>query len=145
MPSIGGAMRGTSSGPTSVARRSISAFDRQSPLIWLTLGGLLLIATILASTAFAVLNFRERALNNSERELENNVLLLARHFDRELHDFEAVQRDVVRRMELLEISSPDSFRRKMSGQRDSYKFGSSGRRFVRRRWYQRVRHDRITD
>ena len=107
-------MREKNSGPTGVAHRSVSAFDRQNPLIWLTLGGLLLIATILAGTVLAVSNFRDRALNNSERELENNVLLLARHFDRELHEFEAVQEDVVRRMELLEISSLDAFRREMS-------------------------------
>jgi hypothetical protein len=31
-------------------------------------------------------NFRERALHNSERELENTVLLLARHFDQQLED-----------------------------------------------------------
>ena len=65
-------------------------------------------------TALAISNFKERALNRTERELKNNVLLLKRHFDRELHDFEAVQRDLVRRMELLEISSPEAFRHQMS-------------------------------
>ena len=32
--------------------------------------------------------FRERALGNSERELENTVRLLARHFDQQLDDLE---------------------------------------------------------
>jgi diguanylate cyclase (GGDEF)-like protein len=107
-------MRGTTSGPAGIAYRTVLAFDRRNPLIWLTLGGVLLIAAIVAGTALAVLTFRERALNNSERELENNVLLLTRHFDRELHDFEAVQGEVVRRMELSKISSPEAFRREMS-------------------------------
>jgi diguanylate cyclase (GGDEF)-like protein len=92
------------------------SFDRRNPLNWLILGGVLLIATIIAGTAFTVLNFRERALNNSERELENTVLLLARHFDRELHDFEAIQSDVVGRMEASGIDSPEAFRHQMSSE-----------------------------
>jgi diguanylate cyclase (GGDEF)-like protein/PAS domain S-box-containing protein len=76
----------------------------------------LLIASIVIGTALTVLSFRERALNNSKRELENTVLLLARHFDRELHDFEAIQSDVVRRIELLGIASPETFTRQMSGE-----------------------------
>jgi hypothetical protein len=90
-------MREERSGANSISYRS--AFDRRNPLNWLIVVGVLLIASIVVGTAVTVLNFRERALNNSERELENTVLLLARHFDRELHEFEAVQRDVARRIE----------------------------------------------
>ena len=32
--------------------------------------------------------FRERALSNRERELENTVLLLSRHFDQQFEDTE---------------------------------------------------------
>src|SRR3984893_18044071 len=110
-----GPMREKRSGGDSIRHRGRSAFDRRSPLNWLILGGILLIASIVIGTAITVLNFRERALNNSERELENTVLLLARHFDRELHDFEAVQKDVVRRIERAGVASPDDFRRRMSG------------------------------
>jgi diguanylate cyclase (GGDEF)-like protein len=101
------------SGGNSTSYRS--AFDRRNPLNWLVFGGVLQIASIVIGTTITVLNFRERALNNSERELENTVLLLARHFDRELHEFEAVQRDVVRRIERL-VASPEDFRRQMSGE-----------------------------
>jgi diguanylate cyclase (GGDEF)-like protein len=90
--------------------------DRRNPLNWLIFGGVLLIASIVAGTAITVSNFRERALSNSERELENTVLLLARHFDRELHDFEAVQENVVRRMEMSKVTSPENFRHQMSGE-----------------------------
>src|SRR3979490_1767919 len=110
-----GPMREKRSGGDSIRRRGRSALDRRSPLNWLILGGILLIASIVVGTAITVLNFRERALNNSERELENTVLLLARHFDRELHDFEAVQRDLVRRMERSGLAWPDEFRLQMSG------------------------------
>jgi len=107
-------MQGKASEPARAVYRNVPVFDRRNPLIWLIFGGALLIAAIVAGTAFAVSNFKERALSRTERELENSVLLLARHFDRELHDFEAVQRDLVRRMEMLEISSPDAFRHQMS-------------------------------
>jgi diguanylate cyclase (GGDEF)-like protein len=106
-------MREKRSGASGISYRS--AFDRRNPLNWLILGAVLLIASIVVGTAITVLNFRERALNNSQRELENTVLLLARHFDRELHEFEAVQRDVVRRIERL-VASPEDFRRQMSGE-----------------------------
>jgi diguanylate cyclase (GGDEF)-like protein len=109
-------MRGKLSGPNSIRFRGRSALDRRNPLNWLIFGGVLLIASIVIGTAITILNFRERALNNSERELENTVLLLARHFDRELHDFEVIQRDVVRRIELLGIASPEAFRRQISGE-----------------------------
>jgi diguanylate cyclase (GGDEF)-like protein len=90
--------------------------DRRNPLNWLIFGGVLLIASIVAGTAITVFSFRERALKNSERELENTVLLLARHFDRELHDFEAIQGNVVRRIEVSRVASPEDFRHQMSGE-----------------------------
>ena len=48
---------------------------------------MLLIAAIAIGATVMAGNFRERALHNSERELENTVLLLARHFDQQLEDF----------------------------------------------------------
>jgi diguanylate cyclase (GGDEF)-like protein len=108
-------MREERSGGNSISYRS--AFDRRNPLNWLIVVGVLLIASIVVGTAITVLNFRERALNNSERELENTVLLLARHFDRQLHDFEAIQNDVVRRIERSGVASPEEFRRQVSGER----------------------------
>jgi diguanylate cyclase (GGDEF)-like protein/PAS domain S-box-containing protein len=92
------------------------ALDLRNPLNWFILGGVMLIASIVIGTAIVVLDFRERALNNRERELENTALLLARHFDRELNDFDAIQRDVVRRMGILKITTPEAFRRLMSSE-----------------------------
>src|SRR5476651_1252037 len=90
------------------------ALDWRNPLNWLILGGFMLIASIVAGTATVVLDFRERALGNSGRELENTALLLARHFDRELSDFEAVQRNLVLRIASIGIVSPEEFRRQIS-------------------------------
>ena len=67
---------------------------RGGPIRWLILGGVLLIAAIAIGATIMAGNFRERALRNSERELENTVLLLARHFDQQLEDFEVVQKDL---------------------------------------------------
>ena len=46
--------------------------------------------------------FRERALANSERELENTVLLLTRHFDQQFEDTEVIAADVIAQMQVSE-------------------------------------------
>src|ERR1700675_2238046 len=90
-----------------------NASVRGGPIRWLILGGALLIAAIMVGTTVMVGNFRERALNSSERELENTVLLLARHFDQELDDFTVIQKDIVAQVQRTGISSPDVFRRQL--------------------------------
>src|SRR3954471_3247242 len=57
---------------------------RRSPVGWLIVCGALLVAAIVLGTAFMIGQFRERALVNAEREMENTVLLLSRHFDQRL-------------------------------------------------------------
>ena len=84
------------------------------PIRWLVVGGALLIAAIMIGTTIMAGNFRERALNSSERELENTVLLLARHFDQQLEDFEATQRDIVTQIRHAGIASSASFNGQMS-------------------------------
>src|SRR5258707_5627763 len=71
---------------------------RPGPIHGLILCGVVMIVAIAIGTATMVGNFRERALNSSERGLENTVLLLARHFDQQLEDFEVVQKDIVEQM-----------------------------------------------
>jgi len=90
--------------------------DQRNPLNLLIFVGVLLIAAITIGTAFTIVSFRQRALINSERELQNTVLLLTRHFDRELTDFETVQKDLIRRMQLTAIDTPEAFRSQLSGE-----------------------------
>ena len=71
---------------------------------------MLLIAAITIGTTIMVDNFRERALTNSNRELQNTVLLLARHFDQQIGDFTAVEKDIASQIELGGFASPDVFR-----------------------------------
>ena len=87
---------------------------RSGPIRWLILGGMLLIAAITIGTTMMANNSRERALNNRERELENTVLLLARHFDQQLQDFGAIQEDLVAYAKSAKIESSEHFRRRMS-------------------------------
>ena len=72
----------------------LKAFLSSAPIRWLIAGGVFLIAAIAIGTTIMVGNFRERALNSNERELENTVLLVARHFDQQLEDFAAILKDV---------------------------------------------------
>jgi diguanylate cyclase (GGDEF)-like protein len=89
---------------------------RRSPVHWLMLCGGLLIAAILVGTAVMVGNFRERALVSTERELENTVLLLGRHFDQQLEDAEVIQNSLVEYVYAAGIGTAEEYRRKMSGE-----------------------------
>ena len=93
--------------------RIASAF-RGGPIRWLILGGALLIAAIAIGATFMAGNFRERALRNSERELENTVLLLARHFDQQLEDFQVVQKDLIEFMRSSGIATVENYKPRMS-------------------------------
>ena len=70
----------------------------------------LLVAAILAGTVMMVGEFRERALANSERELENTVLLLTRHFDQQFEDSDTIAADMISQMRFRA-----SLRRRHSG------------------------------
>jgi diguanylate cyclase (GGDEF)-like protein/PAS domain S-box-containing protein len=92
----------------------IAASLRRGPVLWLILCGVLLVAAIALGTAIIVGEFRERALGNGERELENTVLLLTRHFDQQFEDFEVIENDLVAKMEFSENASPEIFKNRMS-------------------------------
>ena len=98
------------------AKSGRDAIMRRGPVLWLTLSGALLVAGIFAVTAMAVGDFRERALANNERELENTILLLTRHFDQQFEDSETVAADLISQMNLPAIGSPETFRDRMSGE-----------------------------
>jgi len=87
---LGGRLHETEADTTGIT--DLDAPTRRNPIRWLIVCGAVLIAGIVIGIAMMVGNFRERALHNGERELENTELLLARHYDRQLEDFEAIQR-----------------------------------------------------
>ena len=93
----------------SFVRRFVSG----NPIRWLILGGALLIAAITIGTTIMAGNFRERALNSRERELENTVLLLARQFDQHLDDFTIVEKDLAAQIQSTG-STPETLRGKLA-------------------------------
>jgi diguanylate cyclase (GGDEF)-like protein len=76
----------------------LKAFLSSGPIRWLIVGGAVMIAAIAIGTTIMVDNFRERALSSNQRELENTVQLLTRHFDQQLEDFTIVLRDIAARI-----------------------------------------------
>ena len=64
--------------------------SRMGAIQWLILCGVALVVAIALGTAYLALQFRERALEVSERELTNTALLLSRHFDQQLSDLQHV-------------------------------------------------------
>ncbi|MGX1323060.1 diguanylate cyclase (GGDEF)-like protein [Bradyrhizobium sp. USDA 377] len=92
------------------------AFARSGPIRWLVVGGTLLIAAIAVGATLMAQNFRERALRNSGRELENTVLMLAHHFDQQLQDFAVIQKDFVDHVRAIGVASADDYRKRLSGQ-----------------------------
>jgi diguanylate cyclase (GGDEF)-like protein len=93
---------------------NVKASLNDNPIRWLIAGGGLLIAAIAIGATVMVGNFRERALDNSKRELENTVLLLSRHFDQQLQDFGAVQDDLIAYMRANGIDSVAHYKRRIA-------------------------------
>src|ERR1700754_2150054 len=95
---------------------SVVSAVRGNPIRWLVLGGVLLIAAIAVGATLMAENFRERALHNAEREVENTVQLLAHHFDQQLADFEVVQKDLIDYVRTSGITTAEAYRRQMSSE-----------------------------
>ncbi len=87
---------------------------RRGPIRWLVLCGFLLIAMIAVGTAIIVGSFRERAILNSNRELENTLLLLARHFDQQIEDSQVIQKDVIAYIKTIGIETHADFENRLA-------------------------------
>src|SRR4051794_18518077 len=86
----------------------------RGPVLWLTLCGSVLVAAIFVGTIMMAGEFRERALTNNERELENTVLLLSRHFDQQFDDSDTIAADVISRLQISGIASAEMFRERIA-------------------------------
>src|SRR6478735_9203066 len=82
----------------SVCRVGLAPTGKRRLVTAHTLCGALLVTAILAGTIMMVGEFRERALSNSVRELENTVLLLTRHFDQQFEDSDTIAADVISKL-----------------------------------------------
>ena len=99
---------------TATGSHHIGTSIRRDPVLWLVLCGSFLVAAIVLGTVVMVGEFRERALSNSERELENTVLLLTRHFDHQFEDSDVIANNLISQMQISEMASPEIFRSQMS-------------------------------
>ena len=95
---------------------SVAAVVRRGPIGWLVVGGFVLIAAIALGATLMAGNFRDRALQNAGRELENVVLVLARHFDQQLEDYEVIQRDLIAYMRANGVDTAEKYKRQMSSE-----------------------------
>jgi len=102
------------SGSTVLSPHRAVTSVKRGPVLWLVLTGVLGAMAIMIGVAIIVGQFRERAISNSERELENTVLLLKRHFDRQFDDAEIIASDLIARMQFEEGASPEIFKKRMS-------------------------------
>jgi len=98
-------------------RRSIAAAQSRikfGAVQWLVLCAAGFVVAIMLGTGYFALQFRERALEVAERELNNTALLLSRHFDQQLSDLQHVHDDVVNFMRADGVDTADEFEKKMS-------------------------------
>ena len=87
---------------------------RMGAIQWLIVSAAALVIAIALATGYFALEYRERALEVAERELNNTALLLSRHFDQRLSDLQHVHDDVVASMRADGVDTADQFENKMS-------------------------------
>jgi len=92
---------------------SASRRIRLGAIQWLILGAVGCVIAIMVGTGYFAMQYRERALEVAERELNNSALLLSRHFDQQLSDLQHVHEDVVAQLGANGVNTADEFERKM--------------------------------
>ncbi|WOH46885.1 EAL domain-containing protein [Bradyrhizobium sp. sBnM-33] len=73
-----------------------------------------IVIAIMLGTGYFAMQYRERALEVAERELNNSALLLSRHFDQQLNDLQHVHEDVVSGMRADGVDTSEEFEQRMS-------------------------------
>ena len=87
---------------------------RLGAIQWLILSAAALVIAIMLGTGYFAMQYRERALEVAERELNNSALLLSRHFDQQLLDLQHVQEDVVTGLRAGGVHTAGDLESKMS-------------------------------
>src|SRR5216684_3068155 len=86
---------------------------RARPIASVVVCGILLTAAVGIGVALALYNLRERVIADEERRLQNLALILSEHTEATLQAFELVQADLIERMQLLSIRSPEDYRNRL--------------------------------
>jgi diguanylate cyclase (GGDEF)-like protein len=81
---------------------------------WLIVCGVALVVAITVGTAYLIMQFRDRALQASERELANSASVLSRHFDQQLTDLQRIHNDILDYMAEKGVDTKENFGSEMS-------------------------------
>jgi diguanylate cyclase (GGDEF)-like protein/PAS domain S-box-containing protein len=92
------------------------AIWRPRPLVLLLLCGLLLVGSIVAGTGLLLSSLRNRAIDDSQREIQNAAFLLAEQTDRAFQALELAQISMIERMNALGVKSRTSYAHRMAEQ-----------------------------
>jgi diguanylate cyclase (GGDEF)-like protein len=84
------------------------------PILLLVLGCIVVAAAVTVTAVLVLSNLRDRAIADSERELQNTALILAAQTDRAFQAVDLVESSVIERMESLGIVSRGDFDRGLS-------------------------------
>ena len=87
------------------------SISRSRPITLLVVCGLLLIVALAAGTALVVASMRAHILADSERELSNTARILAEQSQRTFAAVDAVQSDLIARMQSMGVASRADLRR----------------------------------
>lgn len=85
------------------------------PIGWLIALGVTLFVAIIVGTIVTVLTFRDRAIENSSRELKNTALLLSQHLEEQLRAVTLVQESLVEQIRSDGIEDDGDYLRELSG------------------------------
>jgi diguanylate cyclase (GGDEF)-like protein/PAS domain S-box-containing protein len=89
---------------------------RPRPLALLLLCGILLVGTVITGTGLLLSSLRNRAITDSQREMQNIAFLLAEQADRAFQALELAQTSLLERMDALGVDSEASYAHRMSAQ-----------------------------
>jgi diguanylate cyclase (GGDEF)-like protein/PAS domain S-box-containing protein len=95
--------------------KSPSGGTRLRPARMLVVCGILLAAAVAAGAALVLSNLRERALSDSEQQLQNLAAILAEQTDHAFQAIDLVETSLIEQMQAVGVASGDDYRRKMSG------------------------------
>ena len=89
---------------------------RSRPVLALVLLGFLVVGSIVTGTWVLLSILRDRAIADSERELQNIAFVLAEQGDRSFQAVDLIQNGLIERIQTLRIDSDEELARQMSGQ-----------------------------
>jgi diguanylate cyclase (GGDEF)-like protein len=99
--------------PIAAIAASLRACHISRPILVLVLGSIVVAAAVTVGTAFTLSRLHDRAIADSERELQNTALVLAEQTDRAFQALELVQTGIIEQLRTLGIGSEDVYNRRL--------------------------------